>query len=85
MLRATGKPSLGLPSWIWSPLISLSWALRIQKKSPVGGLEFMRYPIVVSTEKLVKTIGFKFSHNSQEALKAFMDVKLARAKAVKAS
>jgi UDP-glucose 4-epimerase len=83
MLRATGKPSLGLPSWIWSPLISLSWALRIQKKSPVGGLEFMKYPIVVSTEKLTKAIGFKFTYNSQEALKAFMDAKLAGAKAVK--
>jgi UDP-glucose 4-epimerase len=85
MLKATGKPSLGLPSWIWSPLIGLSWSLRIQKKSPAGGLEFMKYPIVVSTEKLVKTIGFKFSHNSQEALKAFMDAKLARSKAAGSS
>lgn len=83
MLRATGKPSLGLPSWVWSPLISLSWALRIQKKSPVGGLEFMKYPIVLSTEKLTKAIGFKFSHNSQEALKSFMDAKLARGKTAK--
>ena len=85
MLKATGKPSLGLPSWIWSPLIRFSWTLGIQKKSPAGGLEFMKYPIVVSTEKLVRTIGFKFSHNSQESLKAFMDAKLARGKAASPS
>jgi UDP-glucose 4-epimerase len=83
MLRATGKPSFGLPAWIWSPLIRLSWALRIQRKSPVGGLEFMKYPIVVSTEKLTGAIGFKFTYNSQEALKTFMDTKLAQAKAAK--
>lgn len=85
MLGATGKPSLGLPSWVWSPLIRLSWALRIQKKSPAGGLEFMKYPIVVSTEKLTKAIGFKFTQNSQEALKAFMDAKLGGAGTAKKS
>lgn len=85
MLGYTGKPSLGLPSWIWSPLIRLSWALGIQKKSPAGGLEFMKYPIVVSSEKLTKTIGSKFTHSSQEALKAFMDAKLARPETVEKS
>jgi UDP-glucose 4-epimerase len=75
MLRATGKPSLGLPSWVWSPLIRFSWALRIQKKSPAGGLEFMKYPILVSAEKLTRTTGFKLSYNSREAFKAFMDAK----------
>jgi len=85
MLKATGKPSLGLPAWVWSPLIRLSWSLGIQKKSPAGGLEFMKYPIVVSTERLVRTIGFKFSHNSQEALKTFMDTKLAQPKGAKKS
>jgi UDP-glucose 4-epimerase len=79
MLRATGKPSLGLPSWVWSPLIRFSWALRIQKKSPVGGLEFMKYPILVSAESLTRTIGCKLTYDSREAFKAFMDAKIAGA------
>ncbi len=83
MLRATGKPSLGLPSWLWSALVRFSWALRIQKVSQAGGLEFMKYPILVNTEKLTKTIGFKFTYDSREAFKAFMDAKLASAKAAK--
>jgi len=75
MRRSAGKPSLGLPSWVWSPLVRLSWALRIQHKSAVGGLEFLKYPILVSAEKAMKTTGLKPTHNSREAFQAFMDAK----------
>ncbi len=75
MRRATGKPSLGLPSWVWSPLIRFSWALRIQQKSAVGGLEFLKYPILVSAEKAIRTTGLKLTYNSREAFQAFMDAK----------
>ncbi len=73
MLGFTGKPSLGLPAWLWKPLISIGWKLHIQRKSQAGGLEFMRYPIMLSTEKLAKTSNFKFTMNSRDALKSFMD------------
>ena len=79
MLKATGKPSLGLPSAVWKALIGLSWSLHLQRKSPSGGLEFMRYPIIVSTDKLAK-IGFKFTMNSREAIKSYMDSKLSPGK-----
>lgn len=83
MLKATGKPSLGLPSWLWRSLISFSWKLNIQKKSPAGGLEYMKYPIILSTEKLAKTTSFKFTMNSQQAIKSYMDAKMAEAKSAK--
>ena len=73
MLGFTGKPSLGLPAWLWKPLISIGWKLHIQRKSQAGGLEFMRHPIMLSTEKLAKTTNFKFTMNSRDALKSFMD------------
>ncbi len=86
MLGFTGKPSLGLPSWMWGPMVSIGWKLHIQRKSQVGGLEFMKYPILVSTEKLAKTTTFKLTMNSQEALKSFMDANKVGAKtAVKVS
>jgi UDP-glucose 4-epimerase len=85
MLRATGKPSLGLPTWLWKPLISIGWKLHIQRKSQAGGLEFMKYPILVSTDKLAKTTGFKFTMNSRDALKSYMDSKMVGAKAPKAA
>ncbi|MBN2098576.1 MAG: NAD-dependent epimerase/dehydratase family protein [Dehalococcoidia bacterium] len=85
MLKATGKPSLGLPSCLWRFLIAFSWKTGIQKKSPAGGLEYMKYPIILSTEKLAKITNFKFTMNSREALKSYMDSKLASAKSAKAS
>ncbi len=75
MLKWTGKPSLGLPSFIWTSLISLSWSLHLQRKSPAGGVAFMKYPIIVSTEKLDK-LGFKLTMNSREAIKSYMDSKM---------
>jgi UDP-glucose 4-epimerase len=83
MLGFTGKPSLGLPAWLWKPLISIGWKLHIQRKSQAGGLEFMRYPIMVSTEKLAKTSNFKFTMNSRDALKSFMDANKVGGKAAK--
>ena len=85
MLGFTGKPSLGLPAWMWSILVSVGWKLHIQRKSRVGGLEYMKYPILVNTEKLAKAIGFKFTMDSRQALKAFMDTKMAGTKSAKAS
>ncbi len=85
MLRATGKPSLRLPGWLLSPLVSLSWALHIQRSSSSGGLELMKYPILVSTERLTKTIGFKFTYDSPDSLKSFMDAKLSLPKTAKKS
>jgi len=73
--KAAGKPSIGLPSWVWSPLIRFSWALRIQQKSAVGGLEFLKYPILVNAEKAIKTTGLKLTYSSREAFQAFMDAK----------
>ncbi len=80
MLKWTGKPSIGLPSAVWRALISASWALHLQRKSPAGGLEFMKYPIIVSTDKLAKT-GFALTKNSQDAIKSYMDAKTGPGKA----
>lgn len=79
MLRATGKPSVSLPGWLFSPLVSLSWALHVQRSSSNGGLELMKYPILVSTEKLAKTIDFTFTYDSLNSFKSFMDSKFSRA------
>jgi hypothetical protein len=45
----------------------------------------MKYPILVSTDKLAKTTGFKFTMNSRDALKSYMDSKMVGVKPTKAS
>jgi len=75
IIAAIGKPSIALPAFLLSLLINLSWRLHLQSNSPAGGLEMIKYPIVVSTEKLKKTTGFQFHYSSREALMSLLDSK----------
>ena len=63
---------LFLPSAMAYPLTQLAWKLGIQKEAPAAGLDFIRYPIVVSTGKLKKETGFQFFYTSEDALADFL-------------
>ena len=75
IIAAIGKPSIALPASLLSLLINLSWRLHLQSNSPAGGLEMIKYPIVISTEKLKKTTGFEFRYSSREALMSLINTK----------
>ncbi len=75
MIKAVGKPSIALPAFLLSLLLTLSWQLHLQSRASVGGLEFIKYPIVVSTEKLRETTGFQFRYSSREALMSLLENK----------
>ncbi|MQF69013.1 NAD-dependent epimerase/dehydratase family protein [SAR202 cluster bacterium AD-804-J14_MRT_500m] len=66
------KPLIPLPSIIAYPLTELAWKLGIQKDSPSIGLNLIRYPIILSTEKLKQETGFKFSYTSEEAVASYI-------------
>ncbi len=57
-----------LPSALAYPLTQIAWMLGIQKSAPSSGLDFIRYPIVLSTDKVKKETGFSFLYTSEEAL-----------------
>ena len=61
-----------LPSYIAFPLTQMAWKLGIQKDSPAAGLDFVRYPLILSTGKLKKETGFRFNYTSEEALMAYL-------------
>lgn len=61
-----------LPSFIAFPLTQMAWRLGIQKDSPATGLNFVRYPLVLSTGKLKKETGFRFHYTSEDALMAYL-------------
>jgi len=70
--QLTGKRMLKLPERLLHLVMGLSWTLHLQSESPTSGLEFIKYPPIVSTEKLKKEIGFQFRYSSREALLSFI-------------
>jgi UDP-glucose 4-epimerase len=72
VIAATGRPCVAVPARMLSVLLSLSWRLKLQSDSPPGGLEFIKYPIVLSTEKVGKEAGFEFRYTTRETLEAYL-------------
>lgn len=70
--RLAGKRMLALPEKALRLLMRFSWAAHLQNESPTSGLEFIKYPPIVSTEKLKRETGFQFSYSSREALASFL-------------
>ncbi|MFQ6121551.1 MAG: SDR family oxidoreductase [Dehalococcoidales bacterium] len=70
--RLCGRRTVTLPKWLLHFLMSLSWVLRLQSESPASGLEFIKYPPIVSTEKLKREVGFQFRYSSREAIASFL-------------
>lgn len=66
------KGMLKLPEGLLCSVIRFSWALRLQNESPPSGLEFIKYPPLVSTEKLKNETGFQFRYLSSEAIASFL-------------
>ena len=72
VVRAARRRLIMVPSVVVYPLVQLAWTLGVQKEAPAVGLDFVRYPVVVSTAKLKKETGFRFLHSSEEALLAYL-------------
>ena len=60
-----------LPSLLAYPLTQLTWNLHVQRGSTASGLDFVRYPIIMSTGRLRQATGYRFWHTSLDALTAF--------------
>ena len=72
VIAATGRPCVPVPAKMLSLLLTLSWRLKLQSESPPGGLDFIKYPIVVSTEKVRKEVGFAFRYTTRETLESYL-------------
>ena len=76
LVSLASRKLLALPSFVAYPLVQWSWRLGIQKGSTAGGLDFVRYPVVMSTAKLKKEVDFRFRYTSEEALTTYLSVNL---------
>ena len=72
LAKLCGKRTVTVPDKLLRILMSFSWSLHLQSESPPNGLEFIKYPPVVSTEKLKTETGFQFRYSSKEAVISFL-------------
>jgi UDP-glucose 4-epimerase len=70
--RLSGRRMLRLPQGLLHLMMDFSWKLHLQNDSPTSGLKFIKYPPVISTEKLKKETGFQFRYSSRDALLSFV-------------
>jgi UDP-glucose 4-epimerase len=62
-----------MPAVLAYPLMGLSWGLGLQHDRSPAHLDFMRYPILLSTGKLVQATGYRFKYTSLETLISFVN------------
>ncbi len=67
------KRMIVLPDGFIRTILSLTWKLRLQSQSPAAGLEFIKYPPVVSTQALKSKTGFRFKYTTREAVAAYLN------------
>ena len=72
VVRMARKRMVRLPGWVVSALTDLAWTLRLQSDAPSAGLDYVRWPWVVSTDKLQRELGFEFRYTSREAMEAWL-------------
>lgn len=76
LVSLESRKLLSLPSFLAYPLIQWSWKLGIQNRSAGSALDFVRYPVVMSTARLKKEVDFRFRYTSEEALNTYLSVNL---------
>ncbi|MEA1958461.1 MAG: NAD-dependent epimerase/dehydratase family protein [Chloroflexota bacterium] len=74
MMAKIGKKCVSMPNRLASIIIALTWKLRLQSDAPGGGsMSLLKYPIVVSTDKIKNKTGFQFKYTGPEAFHAFLE------------
>lgn len=69
MVDMLGNKKLFVPFWLMYYFNAAAWALRLRflSESPSAGLKGIRYPWVVSSEKLRRETGYEYAYSSREA------------------
>jgi UDP-glucose 4-epimerase len=73
IIKKLGKPSISLPSWLLYWGVKITWKLRLQAKSPAGGLMMIMYPIALSNEKVKKETGYQLRYTGGAAFDIFLN------------
>ena len=72
LARLSRRRLVRLPPAIAYPLTQMAWNVGIQKDAPAAGLDFIRYPAVISTGKFKGETGFRFLFTSEDAVMSYL-------------
>lgn len=72
LAQSTGAKLLKLNPGLAYTATQLSWKFGLQKEASAVALDFVRYPMVMSTGRLRKETGFRFRYSSREALMEYV-------------
>lgn len=71
MVQTAGGKTIPTPAPLLKGVIDITWKLGLQRRSPAAGLSFIRYPWLVSTEKIRSELGWQPGHDSHDALESW--------------
>jgi len=72
-IRLCGSHPVPLPSRLLRSLADASWALRLQHRSPSGGMELIRHPWLADTRRARQVLGWEPRHPSRRVLELWAD------------
>ncbi len=71
MIRIAGGRPVPAPTSLLKALTDVTWKLGLQQRSSAVGLNFIRYPWLVSIDKIANELSWQPEHSSQEAVRAW--------------
>ncbi len=71
-LRRARRRYVTLPAWWAYAIAGFLWQARLPSVAPPGQLAWVRFPSVVSTDKLAREVGFRPRHSTADAFAAFL-------------
>ena len=74
VVRMAGKRLVRFSAPMAYAITNLTWALHLQSDAPAAGLDFIRWPWLVSTERLERELGYAFEHTSLDAVQSHFGV-----------
>lgn len=73
LAKLSGSRMLWLPQGLLQPLMAITWRLRLQSGGPPQALSFIKYPALMSVEKVRQELGFAARHASRQAVQAYTE------------
>jgi len=74
IIKMTGKKSITIPYSFIKIAINAAWKLRLKfQKYPLGFMDYMMFPWILSSDKITNELGFKFRYSSKQTVSILIE------------